>query len=90
MEYFLTPHTRSTLRAIDDEISKPYESDETADACMVPIELDWLNAKICELEECPVGLPESFEHAWDRVAALGEGCVTVNGLKEQIRNPTSS
>lgn len=25
---------------LDDEISKPFETDETADACMVPIELE--------------------------------------------------
>ena len=44
----------------------------------------WLNAKVCEMEECPVGLPEAFTEAWDRVKYKGEGCVTVNALKEQI------
>ena len=76
-----------TRRAIDEEISKPYESDETVDACMVPIELEWLNAKICALEECPLDLPESFQHAWDRVMDQGEGCVTVNGLKASAPAP---
>ena len=55
---------------------------------MVPIELSWLNEKICELEEeeCPVDLPEAFHEAWERVLHdLGEGCVTVNGLKQVIR-----
>ena len=75
--------------AIDDEISKPFAEDKTADACMVPIELEWLNAKICELTECPLDLPEAFESAWDRVKFKGEGCVTVNSLKEEIRAPSS-
>ena len=71
---------------LDDEISKPYDSDVTADACMVPIELEWLNAKVCELEECPVDLPEAFSGAWERVKYRGEGCVTVNALRQEIQN----
>ena len=70
--------------AIEDEISTPYPDDVTADACMVPIELDWLNAKVCELDECPLDLPEAFESVWEQVQYKGEGCVTVNALKEQI------
>ena len=31
---------------LDDEISKPYETDETADACMVPIELECAMVKL--------------------------------------------
>ena len=74
---------------LDDEISKPFDTDATADACMVPIELEWLNAKVCELEECPVDLPEAFSSAWERVKYRGEGCVTVNALREEIQNPTA-
>ena len=69
---------------IEDDISKPYESDEAADACMVPMELKWLNDRICELEECPLDLPEAFESMWERVEFKGEGCVTVNALKEEL------
>jgi hypothetical protein len=54
---------------------------------MVPIELEWLNAKICDIEECPLDLPEAFDCAWERTLALGEGCVTVNALKEVVRSP---
>ena len=74
---------------LDDEISKPFASDVTADACMVPIELEWLNAKVCELEECPLDLPEAFSGAWERVKYRGEGCVTVNALREEIQNPST-
>ena len=63
--------------AIEDEISKPYPTDDTAEACMVPIELEWLNNKVCALEDCPVDLPKTFESAWERVKFKGEGCVTV-------------
>jgi len=49
----------------------------------------WLNAKVCELEECPVDLPEAFSGAWERVKYRGEGCVTVNALREEIQNPTA-
>ena len=49
----------------------------------------WLNAKVCEMEECPVGLPEAFTDAWDRVKYKGEGCVTVNSLRDEIQNPTA-
>jgi len=75
--------------AIEDEISKPYPEDDAAEACMVPIELEWLNARICELEECPLDLPEAFASAWERVKFKGEGCVTFNALKEEVQQSTS-
>jgi len=56
---------------------------------MVPIELEWLNARICELEECPLDLPEAFASAWERVKFKGEGCVTFNALKEEVQQSTS-
>ena len=31
---------------LDDEISKPFETDETADACMVPIELECARVRV--------------------------------------------
>ena len=49
----------------------------------------WLNAKVCEMEECPVGLPEAFSDAWERVKYRGEGCVTVNSLRQELQNPTA-
>lgn len=70
---------------LDEDISKPFESDVTANACMVPIELEWLNAKVCDIEECPAGLPDAFDQVWAQVQQNGEGCVTVNALKAQIQ-----
>ena len=64
-------------------------TDDVRDACLVPIELEWLNDKICLMEECPVELPEAFAAAWERVKFQGEGCVTVNGLAAEIRSHSS-
>lgn len=72
--------------AIEDEISKPYPDDDTAEACMVPIEMEWLNARICELEECPLDLPEAFASVWDRVKFKGEGCVTFKCVRLGLHN----
>ena len=71
--------------AMDDFVSKPFTEDQVSDACMVPIELEWLNAKICQLEECPLDLPEAFQSIWERVVFRSEGCVTANALKDEIR-----
>jgi len=70
--------------ALDEEISKPFDDDVTSDACMVPIQLEWLNGKICELEECPLDLELAFEAAFEAVRQMGEGCVTVNRLKAHL------
>jgi len=69
---------------LDEAISKPYEDDETEDACMVPIEIDWLNEKLCTLEECPITLKDDFDAVWEAVSNDGEGCVTVRRLKDRI------
>lgn len=75
--------------SLDDDVSKPFITDDVRDACLVPIELEWLNDKICLMEECPVELPEAFAAAWERVKFQGEGCVTVNGLAAEIRSHSS-
>lgn len=69
---------------LEDEISKPFEGDATEDACMVPIEVSWLNEKVCSLEECPATLQEDFTATYEAVAADGEGCVTVRRLKDRL------
>lgn len=75
--------------SLDEDVSKPFKTDDVKDACLVPIELDWLNEKLCSMEECPLDLRDSLLAAWERVEVKGEGCVTVNALKEEIRNPST-
>ena len=43
---------------LDDEISKPYETDETADACMVPIELECARVRVrVRVRSSPLTMP---------------------------------
>ena len=56
---------------------------------MVPIEIDWLNEKVCATEECPVTLHDDFITAFEAVASDGEGCVTVSRLKDRLSKETS-
>lgn len=70
---------------LGEQNSKQYEDDDTLDACMVPIEVDWLNEQLCRWEECPVTVQDGFKAVWQDVTTDGEGCVTVRRLRDKLR-----